>query len=384
MKKIISSAILCLLVFSVFTSQVFYAEEIQRQATSIKGVGAKITCSYQKELERNITVSPSNGGRTVRLQIYSSKYEKYVTLKTYKTADSDAATVKIVFPKERRRRCTGQWKIVVEKSAAAEKAEKKIKVTTTNIVTKNITAGSACIYCVDDNQLIYGKLITKRRKMASVTKIMTAYVLLENAKLSEQTKVSKNAAKTPYACLNMKAGDIYTYKSLMYSLMLPSSNDAATAIAEGVGGSSKKFAKLMNAKADELGLKNTHFVTPHGLDAKGHYSSAWDICVIMGNVYSKSPAFRKVIASSKYSFTTKKYKQSKTVYTTDSLKGYSKKHKGGKTGFTTPAGYCFCGVYEHGGKTYVATVLHSSSGAMRWSDTKKLYEYIDKYASKKY
>ena len=140
----------------------------------------------------------------------------------------------------------------------------------------------------------------------------------------------------------------------------------------------------MNAKAKELGLENSHYVTPHGLDRKNHYSSALDVSLTMSYIYPRSAIFRKVIGTSKYSFKSKKYGEKKTVRTTDKLKGYSPKHKGGKTGYTSGAKYCFCGVYEHEGKTYVVTVLHASSSNKRWNDMKKLYDYIDKYAASEY
>ena len=384
MKKTIAKILIFVVMFSVFTGQNLFATEIAKDKTTLKGVAYRVTCSYKKELTRDLTVTPANDGRTVRLQLYSNKTQRYRTIKVYKTEKGNTATVKITFPKEYRRRRTGTWRIVVDGDKNATTAVKNVTVTTTNIVTKKLNSGSACIWCIEDEQLIYGKFSRKRRKQASTTKIMTATLLLESGEYGGTTKVSRNAAWTEYGYLNMTPGDVYTYKSLMYALMLPSSNDAATAIAEGIGGSVSGFAKKMNAKAKELGLKDTHYVTPHGLDAKNHYSSAYDVSLTMGYIYSTSMEFRTVIATRKYSFKTKRDKERKTVYTTDMLKDYSPNHKGGKTGYTSHAGSCFSGVYEYNGKTYVVTVLGAKSANLRWDDMKKLYQYIDKYADTKY
>ena len=384
MKRTVSLVLAFTFLFALITEQVFLAEEITPQRTVISGVAGKITCAHDKELKRTVTVAPSNGGRTVRLQKYSSKTGKYKTVKSYKTDDADTAAVTVTFPKDWRRRRTGRWRILVPATETAEKAVKEITVTTTNIVNKNLSAASACIYCIEDAQLIYGKNIRKRRKQASTTKIMTAIVMLDSGKLNSDSKISKNALNIEGSKLNLRTGDICSNRSLLYALLLPSSNGAAIALAESTGGSEKAFAKLMNKKAKEIGLEDSHFVTPHGLDKKNHYSSALDVSLAMSYIYPKSAIFRKVIATSKYTFKSKKYGTKRTVYTTDKLKGYSPKHKGGKTGYTSKAGYCFCGVYEHEGKTYVVTVLHSSSFGNRWSDMKKLYSYIDKYADSEY
>ena len=384
MKKTVSKVMIFVVMFSFFTGQNLFAMEISKDRTAVSGVGAKITATYQKPLSKDVTITPSTGGRTVRLQMYSSKTKKYRTIKVYKTKDTNSSTVKITFPKENRRRRKRKWRIVVDGNKHAEKVVKNIMLTTINIVNKKIKSASACIWCVEDKAVVYAKNSRTRLKQASTTKIMTATILLEKGMLNDSTKITKSAANTPYGILSMKPGDVYTNKSLLYALMLASSNDAATAIAQGVSGSVPKFAKEMNAKAKQLGLKDTQFVTPHGLDTKGHYSSAYDMSLIMGNIYSTNGTFRNVINTRKYSFKSVKKKESRTVYTTDMLKDYSAKHKGGKTGYTTGAGSCFSGVYEHRGKTYVVTVLGAKSSNLRWDDMKKLYQYIDKYGNTKY
>ncbi|MBE6816306.1 MAG: D-alanyl-D-alanine carboxypeptidase [Ruminococcaceae bacterium] len=356
----------------------------EREKTEIKGISSSITEMYDKTVKRTLTITPSTGGRAVSLDLYNSKSEKWNTVAQYTAPDAKSAEVTVTFPKKYRKRRTGKWRIVVAASKTAEKAVKKITFTSMNIVTKKVTAKTSCIYCVEDKKTIYGKSIHKRVKPASTTKIMTATLLLESGKYNKTTKISKKAATTPYGGVKMKKGDLYTYKSLLYCMLLPSSNAAAVATAEGLGGSVKGFAEMMNEKAKTIGLKDTHYVTPHGLDTDTHYSSAYDVSRTMAYIYPRSPMFRKAISRGKFSFTTVKYKEKKKVVTTNEILGSSPKHKGGKTGTTSGAGACFCSVYVHEGKTYVVTVMHSSGKKTRFDDTKKLYQYIDEYAATRY
>ena len=136
MKKTVSKVMIFVVMFSFFTGQNLFAMEISKDRTAVSGVGAKITATYQKPLSKDVTITPSTGGRTVRLQMYSSKTKKYRTIKVYKTKDTNSSTVKITFPKENRRRRTGKWRIVVDGNKHAEKVVKNIMLTTINIVNK--------------------------------------------------------------------------------------------------------------------------------------------------------------------------------------------------------------------------------------------------------
>lgn len=394
MKRTVSLALALIISLSVFSGGCTSTAAKKPEATSktkpqlvsttVTGVASAITVPSQKKLKRTIKVSPSNGGRTVRLQLYINSSKSYKTVKTYKTEDSKTAQLTILFPKKYRKKRTGKWRIVVLKTDKAKQAVKKVKITSKNIVTKKLTCKTACIYCADDKKVVYDLGMNKQRAQASTTKIMTSILLLESGKLGGTSTISKKSSKTPYSHPVMKEGDVCANKDLLYTLLLPSSNGAAVAVAENIGGSVSGFVGMMNEKAKDMGLKNTRFVTPHGLDEKGHYSSAYDICLELAYIYPKSPNFRKVIASSTHTFTTKKYKTKYTVETTDMLKGYSDKHMGGKTGTTTNAGNCFASVYVHEGKTYTVAMLGAPTDEERWSNTKTLYSYIDEYANTQY
>ena len=125
--------------------------------------------------------------------------------------------------------------------------------------------------------ILYGKNEKNQVKMASTTKIMTALVVIENTTLDRTVEVSKKAAGTGGSRLGLKTGDKITIRDLLYGLMLCSGNDAAVCLAESIAGSVLEFSNLMNAKAQELGLTNTHFESPHGLDSDGHYTTAYEL-----------------------------------------------------------------------------------------------------------
>ena len=240
-----------------------------------------------------------------------------------------------------------------------------------------LSAKTACIYCVDDDTFIYKKKINKKVHQASTTKLMTAVLLMESGKIDSKVKVSANAAYSWGGNRRIKKGDIFTAKDLLYAMMLASDSDSTVAIAEKVGGSEKKFVKKMNAKAEKLGMTNTHYVNVHGWDARNHYSTAADTARITAYAYQFSQ-IRKTWSVKKKTIHSLKYKTSWALKSTDKIIGYTKNFKGGKTGTTNAAGYCFTGVYEYKGKTYVTVVFGCPGEADRWKDTKALYSYIKK------
>ena len=356
----------------------------QRAETKVKGVKTKLNLLNSEKAVMNISVRPSLKGRKVVLQCYKSETKKYEKIKTYKTDKAKTAKLRIVIPKKYREKTLSYWRIVVRKTDKAKQyVSPRITVTTMNVASAGVNADCACIYDIDTKQVIYGKNMHRAHKQASTTKIMTAVLLIESGKLGGTTKISSAVANTPYGNISMRAGDVYRNSDLIYSMMLPSSNESASAIAVGVSSSQSAFVKKMNKKAKKLGLENTHFSNPHGLDTKSNHTTAYDL-VRLTAYASGYDEFMKVIGTSKYSFKTVNYKRSHTVYTKDALKSYSKRHLGGKTGTTSGAGCCFASVYKFKGHRYAVAVLGSSSDSNRWKDTKKLYKYINKYAKQTY
>lgn len=355
-----------------------------KAATTVTGVPSAVNRTTDQAVAFTVKVTPAIGGRTVYLQRYNSAKKTWQTMKTYWAGDTYSASVAIGIDRKYRSRTTGLWRVQVAESGL-EKAYtgKTFRVTSPNIAGCNISARSACIYCVDTGQFIYRKNSQTRRAQASTTKLMTAVMLMESGKINQSTTISSTAARTGWGCLYMTPGDRYRNIDLLYAMMLPSSNDAAAAVAEGVGGSQANFVRMMNNKAQSLGMKNTHFTNPHGLDNASHYSTAEDVAILTGYAY-RNPTLRTAWLTRSKTIRSQRYGRSHRLSATDALIGYSSAFKGGKTGTTGNAGCCFTGVYVYGGKTYVTVVLGSGYGSARWADTQALHAYIRNYGAQSY
>ena len=226
-------------------------------------------------------------------------------------------------------------------------------------------------------------LITKDKNenekmpMASTTKIMTCIVALESGKMNQIIKVSSKAASMPKVKMYAKNGEQYYLKDLLYAMMLESFNDAAMIVAEGIGGSQEEFAKMMNKKAKEIGAKNTNFVTPNGLDADNHYSTAYDMALI-GAYATKNKQFNEITNTKSYSFTDVSAKRSITVNNKDMFLAMDNEAIGIKTGFTGKAGYCFVGAVKSNGRHFVSCVLACGwppNKSYKWKDTTALMNH---------
>ena len=353
-------------------------------ATTVTGIPKRINKRIKQSVSFTVKVSPATTARTVRLQRYNSSTKKWKTIKAYQTKVAKTASVKLTIAKKYRKKTTGTWRVLVSATKDAKAfTGKAFKVTTRNIKSVKLNGKSACIYCVDTGENIFTKNSTTRRAHASTTKIMSAILLCESGKIGGKTKISKKAANTPWGGRYIKKGDRYKNLDLLYAMMLPSLNDAATAVSETVSGSTSKFVKAMNTKAATLGLSDTHFKNPHGLDKKGHYSTAVDLTRLTAYAY-RFPLIRKAWLTPYRTIKCINRKKKWTLESTDLILGYDKKFKGGKTGTTEKAGYCFSGVYVYKGKTYVTAVLGCDYENGRWVDTKKLHKYIRSYAAKSY
>ena len=164
-----------------------------------------------------------------------------------------------------------------------------------------ITATAAILIDADTGAILFSKNANTRLPMASTTKIMTAIVVLETLDPEQKVTVSANAVSVDGSKASLVKGEVLTVDQLLHGLLIISGNDAAIALAEAAGGSVKGFVGMMNAKAKEMGLKNTHFVNPHGVQPKGadsgnHYSSAKDLA-LMAQYARKYPLFREIVDS---------------------------------------------------------------------------------------
>lgn len=226
--------------------------------------------------------------------------------------------------------------------------------------------------------VLWGKNENTPVSMASTTKIMTALVMMEQIgvdRLNEEVTVSQEAANTIGSRLGLHTGDKITYNDLLYGLMLCSGNDAAVEIAISTAGSVENFANLMNKKAEELNLKNTHFVTPHGLDRDGHYTTALELAKITDYAL-KNPKIAEVVATKQYTATINGYP--KTISNTNELLGYLEGVNGVKTGYTSKAGRCLVTSVSRDGFDIITVVLGADTRKIRTQDSIKLIEYVYK------
>lgn len=227
----------------------------------------------------------------------------------------------------------------------------------------------AGIVMTDDGQVLWSRASSTPRAMASTTKLMTALLAIEKGGLGKTATVSKRAASTPYG-LGLKPGQKVKVRKLLEMTLVASSNDAAYALGEHVSGSMPKFVARMNARAGELGLKNTQFRNPHGLDAPGHYSTPADLAVIA----SKLDANKEFLRIAKMRGTSMAGAK-RQLKATNKLLGAYRGITGAKTGYTNDAGFSFVGTAKRGDVGLVTVVLGSSSNAARFGETKKLMDF---------
>ncbi len=228
------------------------------------------------------------------------------------------------------------------------------------------------VYDRKSKTVLFGKNEDTKSAMASTTKIMTATIVLENASLNEKVTVSSKAGGTGGSRLGLKKGDEATVNDLLYGLMLRSGNDAAVALAEHVGGSVSEFANKMNKKAEELGLVNTHFVTPHGLDSSEHYTTAYELAKLTDYALENSK-FAEIVGTK---FTTIYINnQPRQISNTNELLGVLNGVVGVKTGFTNNAGRCLVTETKREDLDIITVVLGADTTKFRTKDSIALIEY---------
>lgn len=246
---------------------------------------------------------------------------------------------------------------------------------------ENLYALSAVLMDGETGRVLYGKEAYKGRPNASTTKVMTCILALELAKGDDYVQVSGNAASQPQTRLGMREGQQFYLEDLLYSLMLKSHNDSAVAIAEHIGGSVEGFAEKMNEKAKELGCKDTHFVTPNGLDGEDeggiHHTTARDLALIMAYAI-KNATFVHITQTRDYTFTDISGKKHYSVHNTNAFLDMETGVISGKTGFTGNAGYCYVCAVRQDERLFIVALLGCGwpgNKNYKWSDTKKLLSY---------
>ena len=243
------------------------------------------------------------------------------------------------------------------------------------LLPSSINSRSCIVFDRNSHMILYGKNENSQVKMASTTKIMTAIIVIENGNLKDTVEVSKKAASTGGSRLGLKAGDKITVHDLLYGLMLVSGNDAAVCLAEHVGGDIEGFANLMNKKASELSLTNTHYESPHGLDSDGHYTTAYELAVL-SDYALKNETFSKIVATKNYTVTINGYP--KNLSNTNELLGNLNGIYGIKTGFTNGANRCLVTACKRNDMDIICVVLGADTKKFRTQDSIKLIEFAFK------
>lgn len=237
--------------------------------------------------------------------------------------------------------------------------------------TVNIEAKAVALVNADTGEVLFTRNGNERLPMASTTKIMTAILLLENANLSEEITTTKQMVTVEGSSMGLLEGDKVTYETLLYGMMLPSGNDAATTVAIALGGSLDGFSRMMNKKAAELGLDNTHFVTPSGLDSELHYSTALDMAKLA--VYAmKNKKFKEVVSTKSIRVEYGNPPYSRSLFGHNKLLENYEWANGIKTGYTSKSGRCLVSSASKDGLNLVAVTLGDSNTV---ASHKKLLEY---------
>lgn len=221
----------------------------------------------------------------------------------------------------------------------------------------------------ETNRVLYNKSGYEKAPNASTTKILTALTAIKYGNLEEQYIISKKAASVSGSKVGYKAGEKISLRELLCGLMLRSGNDAAIAIAEGIGGSEENFMDLVNSYIKEMGAANTHFTSPHGLDNEEHYSTAYDLAYFT-SIGMKNKTFNEIVSAKdtngEGSFTRSYHNINKILYLIPGANGV-------KTGYTGNAGKCLVSSVNTNNRNIIIVLLNCSD---RWNVTKKLYDYV--------
>ena len=237
--------------------------------------------------------------------------------------------------------------------------------------TPEVSAVSAILINADTGSVLYEKNAYEQRAMASTTKIMTALLTAEAGDLDRKFAVDSYAINVEGTSMGLREGDIVTRRALLYGMLLPSGNDAANAAAVSVSGSMQAFAELMNKKAKELGLNNTHFVNPSGLDAEGHYTTAYDLAMLTAEALS-NPVFADICrcADARVEFGNPPYLRS--LANSNKMLWQYEGCIGVKTGFTDNARRCLVSAAERDGARLIAVTLNAPDD---WNDHRAMLDY---------
>ena len=233
------------------------------------------------------------------------------------------------------------------------------------------SAKSAILTEAKTGEVLYEKNAYQKMPMASTTKIMTAICAIENSNLDEVVTVDSRAAGIEGSSMYLKNGEKITLRNLLYGLMLSSGNDAAVAIALNVGKSVENFADMMNETAKKIGVKDTSFKNPNGLDEEGHYTTAYDLAQITRYALSNSE-FAKIVSTNEITLAGSENSNARSLRNHNKLLRIYEGTTGVKTGFTKKSGRCLVSSSERNGINLIAVTLNDPND---WNDHISMFNY---------
>ena len=237
-----------------------------------------------------------------------------------------------------------------------------------------ISAEKAMVLDAVTGRVLYEKDADRQSLIASTTKIMTALIVCEQCNVLDRMRIPKEAVGIEGSSMYLREGEVLTIQELLYGLMLSSGNDAAVALAIYCGGTVEGFAELMNDKAHSLGLKNTHFENPNGLDSPGHYSAARDLAVLAAYAM-ENPIFYKTVSAKNVTVGNRHLRNhNKLLWQVSGADGV-------KTGFTKAAGRILVSSATRDGRRLICVTLNDPND---WADhTSMLEEGFSRYTVKR-
>ena len=234
----------------------------------------------------------------------------------------------------------------------------------------SVSARSAIAIEADSGEIYFEKNAHERLPMASTTKIMTALVAIENCDINRVVKISKDAVGVEGSSIYLYENECLTLENLLYALLLESANDAAAAIAIEIGGSVEGFADMMNDKARELGLEDTSFENPHGLDSENHYTTAYDLAKIT-MAAMKNPIFEKIASTYKRVIPLNDTEGARVLINHNKLLKNYDGTIGVKTGFTKKSGRCLVSAAERDGVRLICVTINAPND---WQDHENMLD----------
>jgi len=254
-----------------------------------------------------------------------------------------------------------------------------IYISGTAFAAPEVTAKAAILIDAVSGRVLYESNAHKRLPQASTTKMTTALLALENAKLTKKIRLPDDYVNPGESSIYLEPGETHSLEDLMYALLLRSANDSAEAIAIGIAGSLEEFVDMMNNRVADLGLRNTHYMNPHGLHNEDHYSTAYDLAMIAREAL-KHKEFREIIVTNRHTIPWPGNEYNRLAENGNKLLEKYEGADGVKTGYTRQAGSCLVGSATRNGMQLIAVVLNCND---MYDEISALLDYgFNKYQKK--